>query len=103
MKQLLLAIGTAMIFGMPAIASPGFGHENIPEKSFFQSGTITGRVTNESGEPLAGVTIQVKGTTITTVSNSDGSFSIDIPGNARALVFSYVGMKGREVSVSGQN
>ncbi len=58
---------------------------------------ITGRVTDEEGNPLSGVTVQVKGANTSTVTNAEGEFSIDA-GNSATLVFSSVGFIAREVA-----
>ncbi len=63
---------------------------------------ISGKVTDEKGEPLAGVTVQVKGSNTYTVSALDGTFSINAPENAKVLVFSYVGRVTQEVSILNQ-
>lgn len=66
-----------------------------------QQNTITGKVTDESGQPLPGVTVVIKGTTQGTVTDMDGNYSIsNIPENA-TLVFSFVGMKSQEKQVAG--
>lgn len=68
--------------------------------SYAQVKTITGKVTDaSSGEPLPGATIAVKGTSIGTITNFDGNFSLDIPSDAQTLVFSFVGMKNLEVEL----
>ncbi|MBC8033669.1 MAG: SusC/RagA family TonB-linked outer membrane protein [Chitinophagaceae bacterium] len=64
--------------------------------------TITGTVTNEKGEPLSGVTVQIKGASKATTSSAEGSFSIEVPDNAKTLVFSFVGMVIQEVSIQGK-
>jgi TonB-linked SusC/RagA family outer membrane protein len=64
---------------------------------------ITGRVTNEAGEPMAGVSVQVKGTTRVTMTNSDGVFSIEAPDDAKTLIFSYVGMLTEEKEIGSQS
>jgi TonB-linked SusC/RagA family outer membrane protein len=65
-----------------------------------QSRQVTGRVTKEGGtEALAGVSVTVKGTNNITTTNNDGVFAITVPGVSSTLVFSYVGMQPREVSV----
>ncbi|MBC8033813.1 MAG: SusC/RagA family TonB-linked outer membrane protein [Chitinophagaceae bacterium] len=64
--------------------------------------TITGRVANEKGEPLSGVTVQVKGVSKATTSSADGSFSIEVPDNAKTLVFSFVGMVSQEVDIQSE-
>jgi TonB-linked SusC/RagA family outer membrane protein len=64
-----------------------------------QRRTISGKVTDENGEPLAGVTIVVKGTTQGTVTNAEGEYTLpNIPPNT-TLVFSFVGMKTQEINV----
>lgn len=65
-----------------------------------QQKTITGTVTSSDSEvALPGVTVVVKGTTIGTLTNADGHYSIDVPEDAKALVFSYVGMLSKEISI----
>ena len=65
-----------------------------------QQKTVSGKVTDDSGNPLPGVTVVVKGTTIGTVTNKDGNYMIgNIPEGA-TLVFSFVGMKTQEVEVA---
>ena len=59
--------------------------------------TISGLVTDESGEPLIGVTVMVKGTRVGTTTNLDGVFTLKIPTNAGILQFSYMGMKTTEL------
>jgi len=65
-----------------------------PEKS------VTGLVADQQGQPLPGVTVVVKGTTIGTVTNADGQFSLVLPPNAETLMFSFVGMKAQEVVIN---
>ncbi len=64
--------------------------------------TIRGQVTNEKGESMPGVSIQVKGSTVGSVSSSDGRYTIVIPDGNNILVFSYIGYATQEVTVSGQ-
>jgi TonB-linked SusC/RagA family outer membrane protein len=65
----------------------------------FQQKTVTGMVTDSNGYPLPGVTVVVKGTTIGTVTNPDGGFSLSIPTATETLQFSFVGMKTQEVPI----
>ncbi len=62
---------------------------------------VKGRVTDESGLPMTGVSVTVKGSTTGTATDADGNFSISVPDNA-VLVFSYVGYRSFEASVSGR-
>ncbi|MEM7102434.1 MAG: SusC/RagA family TonB-linked outer membrane protein [Bacteroidota bacterium] len=62
--------------------------------------TATGTVTDEKDVPLIGVSVAVKNTSLGTVTNLDGEFSLNVPGNSAVLVFSYVGYEGQETTVS---
>ena len=68
-----------------------------------QQPAVSGTVTDESGQPLPGVTVVIKGTTQGTVTNVDGNYSLtNIPEDA-TLVFSFVGMRTQEVEVGDQS
>lgn len=64
--------------------------------------TITGSVTNEKGEPLSEVSVQVKGDNKATTTSANGTFVIDVEDNAKILIFSFVGMTNKEVSIEGK-
>ena len=85
-KKLLLTIIPVFLFCFIALA---------------QTKDLKGIVHGPENDPLAGVTVQVKGTNTTALTAADGSFVIQTRGNAKTLVFSYVGMKTQEVSISG--
>ncbi|RNC64458.1 TonB-dependent receptor [Proteiniphilum sp. X52] len=69
---------------------------------FAQNITVKGKVTDGSGEPLIGVTVQVRGTSIGTVTDMDGNFTLpNVPGNA-TLEISYVGMVPQRIAVDGR-
>ncbi len=63
---------------------------------------LTGSVKDAKGLALPGVTVMVKGTTIGTVTNNDGTFSLSVPVDTKIIVFSFVGMKTQEVVFSGK-
>ncbi len=65
--------------------------------------TVTGKVTDEKGVGLSGVTVSVKGGTAKSTTNNSGVFSISVPTNAKTLVFSYVGMDEEEISIVGKS
>ncbi len=67
-----------------------------------QGGQISGKVTGADGLPLPGVSIVVKGTTVGTVTDSDGNFSMALPASAQTLVFSFVGMHIQEVPIGSR-
>ena len=64
---------------------------------FTASGTVK---ENSNGNPLAGVSITVKGTKQTTTSNSTGNFTINVNSKSAVLVLKYVGYKATEVAVT---
>jgi TonB-linked SusC/RagA family outer membrane protein len=67
-----------------------------------QQKSITGKVSDEVGQALPGVTVVIKGTTNGTITDMDGNYSIsNLPENA-TLVFSFVGMKSQEMMVGSQ-
>ncbi len=59
--------------------------------------TVSGIVTNDSGEPLVGVTVTIKGTSTGVVSDIDGKYSIAVPENA-LLRFQYLGHVEQEIA-----
>lgn len=63
--------------------------------------TITGKVTDENGAALGGVSVQIKGTNKGTTTNSTGVYSISAS-NTDVLVFSYVGYETQEIAVSNR-
>lgn len=61
--------------------------------------TISGKVTDESGEALIGATVLVKGTSSGTVTDIDGNYTINVPEGGNTLIFSYTGFKTSEVEI----
>ena len=63
---------------------------------------ITGNVTDNTGEPLPGVNIVIKGVNSGVMTSVDGSFTITVPNNDAILVFSYIGFQTIEMPVGNQ-
>ncbi|MGN6511280.1 MAG: SusC/RagA family TonB-linked outer membrane protein, partial [Chitinophaga sp.] len=61
---------------------------------------ITGKVTDEKGEPLIGVTVMIKGSNKGTQTGVNGEYSLEAPDNA-VLVFSYIGHESQEIPLTG--
>lgn len=61
---------------------------------------VSGKITAKSGEPLEAVTVTVKGTTTSTLTDKNGDFSITVPQNSSVLVFTYTGMNTVEMAVN---
>ena len=72
----------------------GAGH--LEGVGYFKA--IRGIVTDENGNPLEGVTVQVKNRDIGTITDSEGAFSLNVPEDA-TLVVSYIGYKQKEITV----
>ncbi|MBO0933996.1 SusC/RagA family TonB-linked outer membrane protein [Fibrella aquatilis] len=64
--------------------------------------TIKGKVTDEAGATLPGVSVVEKGTTNGANTNVDGQFTINVRSNKSVLVFSFVGYKAREITVGAE-
>ena len=57
-------------------------------------------IADDDGKPIPGVNVLVKGTTIGTVTDINGNYSLTLPNNASTLVFSFIGMVAQEVHIS---
>lgn len=75
------------------------GIEKYAETVQQQQKEVTGKVIDSGGLSLPGVTVMVKGTSIGTVTNVDGEFSLRIPVDAEILQLSFVGMKSQEIII----
>src|SRR5690606_28201523 len=64
--------------------------------------TVTGTVTDESGEPIPGVTVSIPGTGIGTATDLDGKYSLSVP-DGSTLVFSFIGFQTQQIAVGDQS
>ena len=62
---------------------------------------ITGTVKDPTGETIISASVVVKGTTIGTVTDFDGNYTLDVPDDAKVLIFSYIGMQTQELNITG--
>ena len=67
-----------------------------------QKKVISGIVRDGNGVLLPGVTVIVKGTTIGTVTDNEGNFRLALPEDAKILVFSFIGMNTKEITLAGK-
>ena len=65
------------------------------------NGTVISAISGEG--PIPGVTVQAKGTMIGATTDADGKYTITIPQDVTALVFSYIGMKKQEIEIAGRS
>lgn len=75
---------------------------NADEAPADQDTVVSGRVTGTNGEPLSDVSVTLKGTSVGTITNENGNFSITVPDGNAVLVFSYVGFATQEVPVNNR-
>lgn len=86
MRKLLVALTAVLLFTGQLLAQK----------------TITGKVTDEKGDPIPNASVMVKGSNTGTVTKQDGTFSISVPANAKHLVVSSVDMGTEEISIGSQ-
>lgn len=89
MKQQLKQLRACMLAALLVLATA------------LQAKVITGTVTDQTGETIISASIIVKGTTIGTVTDFDGNYTLDVPDDATTLVFSYIGLQTQELPISG--
>jgi TonB-linked SusC/RagA family outer membrane protein len=87
MRKLYLLFAGIVFFAMQAMAQR----------------TVTGKVTDEKGNPVANASVVVKGTTTGTITKPDGTFSLSVSSKAKALIFSSVDMTTKEVIIGNDN
>ena len=63
---------------------------------------ITGKVSDDSGQTVPGASVVVKGSSIGTITDMDGKFSLNVPVDAKTLVISFVGMVTQEVAIGAK-
>lgn len=71
--------------------------------SFAQSLTVNGTIKDESGSPMPGVTVVVKGSTQGTITDIDGLYSIKVQDSKSSLTFSFVGMETQVIEIAGRS
>ncbi|WP_299703759.1 TonB-dependent receptor [uncultured Pontibacter sp.] len=71
-------------------------------KEKFYAKTITGTVTSDTGEPLIGASVSLKGTSTGAITDANGNFSITVPDKGGVLVVTYIGFIQQEVAINDQ-
>ncbi|WEA03201.1 SusC/RagA family TonB-linked outer membrane protein [Mucilaginibacter sp. SJ] len=93
-----MAVACFATVQMPVMAFAGtINEQRLPDAR------ITGKVTDEKGETLPGVSVSLKGTSTGVVTDIKGNFSLNVPNaSSGTLVFSYIGYTSQEVILNGQ-
>lgn len=85
------------------ILTPGKNQLSQVNASQQQQNSVTGTITDEiTGEPLPGVSVQIKGATTGTISNMDGVYLINVPDENTVLTFSFMGYVTQEITVGNR-
>ena len=87
MRKLITAMAAVLLFSLQLYAQK----------------TITGKVTDDKGIPVANASVVVKGTKTGTATKGDGTFSISVPASGQTLVISSVDMIPQEISIGSQS
>lgn len=69
--------------------------------SFAQSGAVSGKVTDQNGEPLPGAGVLIKGTTQGTTTDLDGNYTLSCSKD-QTLVFTFIGYTTQEIAIDGR-
>jgi TonB-linked SusC/RagA family outer membrane protein len=93
---------TYAIVGKTIVVIPKYVASTPTPLSLFLPIKIAGRVTDDKGNTLTGVTVQVKGSPGGTVTDEKGTFTIEAPDENSVLKFSYVGYQTKEVPLDGR-
>ena len=103
MERLLEGSGLEHAFEMGSIVIRRKAEVKVPQA--VEERKVAGVVTDESGQPLPGVTVLLKETTFGTATDADGTWKLVLPGNVQnpIFVFSFVGMETQEVVYTGQD
>lgn len=96
----LLLVGVMNVFGGSFSAEEV--NLNFPPEGELQQNQVSGTITDAQGNPLPGVTVLIKGTTIGTLTNNEGKYTLgNVPPNS-VLVFSFVGSATQEIPVENR-
>lgn len=69
----------------------------------FAQQRVQGQVTDSNGETLIGVSVMIEGTTSGVATDLDGRYDITVPGPEAVLVFNYIGLETKKITVGGQS
>lgn len=83
----------------PSSAQPITGTNSVKS----QPRTVSGKITDELGNPLAGVTVRVKGTALATTTNNSGTYEINVQTGEQVLSYSLLGFEAVERAITNQS
>ena len=69
----------------------------------FAQVAIRGTVTDINGDPLIGVNVSIKGTTIGNITDMEGNYTMEAPNKNSVVVFSFIGFRSQEITIGNQS
>ena len=105
-RRTLIILGLSVALCMSDVLLYANASEAVPGSlilSTQQGRTVTGKILDETGEPLIGVSVLLKGTAVGTITDLDGNYSLEIPSDNSILVISYIGYKTQNITVGKNN
>ena len=85
----------------PELKTYYLGYNTRPPVYKITNNSVSGLVFDHENNPLPGVNVMVSGTSIGTITNMDGSYSIILPANATEITYSFIGYESKTLPVSG--
>lgn len=84
----------------PELQTYFLNYNTLPPTYKLTTNSVHGKVFDSNGQPLPGANVVVEGTTIGTVTDLDGNYSITIPNNSSQLTFSFIGYDSKTLPIS---
>lgn len=84
----------------PELQTYFLNYNTLPPTYKLTTNSVRGKVVDSNGEPLPGANVLVEGTTIGTVTDLDGNYSITIPNNSSQLTYSFIGFNSKTLPIS---
>jgi TonB-linked SusC/RagA family outer membrane protein len=85
-----------------AVGALGDNYKNERENSALQK-AISGKVTDENGQPVVGANVTVKGTIVGAITDAKGEYKLTVPANAKTLAISFIGYLAQEVTIGNKS
>lgn len=99
----LFLINITLIVAFLSVSQVNANEPVEPTNEFLQQKQVRGKITDSNtGEPLIGATVMVKGTTVGAITDVSGEYSINVTDESATLVFSYIGYTSMELPISGR-
>jgi len=99
-RLLFLFILNSLIVSM--ILFPRQAFSNVNRENYFQNPVISGKVVNEKSETLAGVSVSIKGSSVSAITKEDGSFTVSVPLTS-TVILTMVGYQSQEIPLNGRS